>query len=77
MLACHTVSQFSNKVEHSTMFTDAGLVHVVSLYLPESRENSIRMEKKKRGKKEAYRDYGFTSEKKKQSMADLGRCMEC
>lgn len=51
MLACHTVSQFSNKVEHSTMFTDAGLVHVVSLYLPESRENSIRMEKKRGGKK--------------------------
>lgn len=76
MLACHTVSQFSNKVEHSTMFTDAGLVHVVSLYLPESRENSIRMEKKRGGKK---RHIGTMVSllKKKQSMADLGRCMEC
>lgn len=51
MWACHTVSQSSNKVEHSTMSTDAGLVHVVSLYLPESRENSTRMEKKRGGKK--------------------------
>lgn len=78
MWACHTVSQSSNKVEHSTMSTDAGLVHVVSLYLPESRENSTRMEKKRGGKK---RHIGtmvsLLKKKKNRSMADFGRCMEC
>lgn len=56
MLRCHMTSWSSNRVERSTMCTDAGLVCVVSVYLPKSQRNSTRMGEK------AYRDYGFTSE---------------
>lgn len=43
MLTCHKTSWSSNRVERSTMCTVAGLVCVVSVYLPESQRNSTRM----------------------------------
>lgn len=48
MLRCHMTSWSSNRVERSTMCTDAGLVCVVSVYLPESQRNSTRMGGKRR-----------------------------
>lgn len=56
----HKISWSSNRVERSTVRTDAGLVYVVSVYLPESQRN-LQGLGREGGK--AYRDYGFTSAK--------------